>query len=323
MAHDQDVRWPAAIVTLVVVLGTVPATAADAATIPRTGWWTRNPVASAPDGGFDVSMGPDGAPLSIAALEVAARGTVTRAVLTLAEDGGIAQQDAALVVCVTTGEWTSGAAQPMEDAPVAACGASTSVTMTRNTATSTWAADVTPLLGGVARDGTASLMVVPAVSTAAPLGFDVRLRPPQLQSEVQDGAVATSSTTTSTTAATTPPTSTTSEPRASSPTTSTTTGADGYDPSVAAAGRPATAAAPASTTSAVVQTAPLPSEEPEGLPDEQRALATRHDDDGDGASPHPWVEVAFVLLAADLALLVVQRAQRASIGTKSRRSGPA
>src|SRR5688500_10137933 len=223
MAHDPYVtrRLVLAVVTAAAITAVMtPAAAADQASITRTGWWTRNPAASAPDGGLDVSMGPDGEPLSIAAIEVAADGTVTRAVLRLEEAGGIAQGGAAIVVCTTAGEWTSGGNQPMEDAPAAACYGG--VAMTRNAASASWAADVTPLLRDVARDGSASLLVMPVASAAAPLGFDVQLRPPQLQSEVTSGAPATTST--STTSTTSPPASTTTvAPRPMTPT----TGSDG------------------------------------------------------------------------------------------------
>lgn len=320
MADDPYVtRWLvlAAVAAAAITATVTPAPAADQASITRTAWWTRNPVASAPDGGLDVSMGPDGAPLSIAAIEVAASGTVTRAVLTLAEATGISQEGAALVVCTTGDEWTSGPSQPIEDAPSPACNGS--VAMTRNAASATWAADVTPLLRDVARDGSASLMVVPVASAAAPLGFDLQLRAPQLQSEVTRGA-SPAATTTSTTS---PPSSGTTAPPSPPPSTPSpaTTGSDGFDPAVAAAGR----AAVESTTTTSTTTAPSPAEEAAVRTVTQpRPISPPPPEDG--PLPGPWWQVALAVLIGDLLVLgrqLAQRAQRASIGTYSRLSGPA
>ena len=319
MAHDPYVRWSRLLALAVVVLAalpaapTAPATAADEASITRTGWWTRNPAASAPEGGLDVGLGPDGQPLSVAAIEVAASGTVTRAVLTLVEAGGIAQDGAALVVCTTDGEWTSGAGQPLEDAPPSNC--ERKVTMTRNGASLSWAADVTPLLEDVARDGAASLMVVPVASASAPLGFDVQFAPPRLQSEVRPTASPTPTSTTS-------PTTTTTTPPAGPPTTAPpsppqTTGSDGYDPAVAAAGR---AAATSTTTATPPVTVPPPSIDQEVIDAIMAPRELGPTPSEDETLPDPWWQLALAFLAFDLLLL---GRQRASMGTKSRRSGPA
>lgn len=321
MTDDQDVRRWLLVAMVLVTLPAAARAAADEAAITRTGWWTRNPAATAPEGGLDVGMGPDGAPISLAAIEVAAGGPVTRAVLTLVEAGGITPAAASLVVCRTADEWAGGGAQPMDGAPSPACDAG-KVAMTRNGASGTWAADVTPLLAGVARDGVASIMVVPVVSSSAPLGFDVQFDPPRLQSEVGAASTPTPATTSTTDPGASMTTSTTAPAPSPSTATPTTTGSDGYDPAVAAAGRiaaTATAGAPTPLPQAGTPTAtsapPLPP-----VIENAAAVPTTGGDD-DGGLPHPWWEAALAVLAADLALLA-RRAQRASIETKSRRSGP-
>jgi len=253
-------------------------------------------------------MGPDGAPLSIAAIEVAADGTVTRAVLTLPEDGGIAQGGAALSACTTVDEWASGPDQPMEDAPSPTCDGGRSVAMTRNAASATWAADVTPLLRDVARDGSATLMVVPVASADAPLGFDVQVRAPRLQSEVASGPPP-AATTTSTTSP--PPSPTTTRPP--SPPSPATTGSDGYDPSVAAAGRDTTASTTSSTTTSTTAL-PAGEEAIDAVVAPRPVSAPPPEED---SLPGPWWQVALVVLTGDLLVLgrrVAQRAQRAPTG---------
>jgi cytoskeletal protein RodZ len=71
----------------------------------------------------------------------------------------------------------------MAEAPKAECDRGKAA-MTRNAASSSWAADVTPLLSDIGTKGVVSLMIVPAGAGAVPVGFDVQFAKPQLQAEL-------------------------------------------------------------------------------------------------------------------------------------------
>lgn len=160
--------------------------AAEGGVISKVGWFTRNPAASAPEDGFNVGNAPDG-PVSVAAIEVTSTTGLRRAVLILAEEGGIQADSAKLAVCMTPNEWNAGPAQPMDAAPKAEC-ESNQVELSRNAASSSWAADVTSLVGDIEDEGSVSLMVVPSGDAAVPLGFEVRFQKPQLSSEASESS---------------------------------------------------------------------------------------------------------------------------------------
>ena len=170
---------------VVVVVAAAPAAGADVIVL-EVGWWTRNPAASAPTGGIDVAAAPDG-PSSVAAIAVTGSDSVTKALLLFGEAGGLQQDGAGLQVCITPNPWQSGPAQAWADAPKADC-ALTSVKLERNASTGSWSADVTSLLGDLEDEGRVDLMVVPANTGAVPLGFDVQLRHPELQVEIDESS---------------------------------------------------------------------------------------------------------------------------------------
>ena len=170
----------AAFVVLLILLN-APARGAAGGVISQVGWWTRNPAAAAPEDGMNVGSAPDG-PVSVGAVEITSSTGLSRAVLILAEEGGIQADSAKLAVCITPNEWTAGGAQPMAEAPKAEC-ESNKVELARNASSSTWAADVTTLVGDLEDEGSVSLMIVPAGDATVPVGFEVRFKKPELSSE--------------------------------------------------------------------------------------------------------------------------------------------
>lgn len=174
----------AAVVMLLGVADAVPGRAAEAASITKLGWWTRNPASQAPADGFNVQRAPDGA-VSLAAVEVVAGDRLQSATLILTESGGVRQGDAVLQVCATPNVWKAGPAQPWAEAPKPECERA-GVDLTRNATSGTWAADVLSLLNDI-DDGPVSLMVVPKAS-AVPVGFDIQFRAPQLDAEADPDA---------------------------------------------------------------------------------------------------------------------------------------
>lgn len=142
---------------------------AASAGVDTVGWFTRNPTASAPDGGLQVANAPDGV-VSYGAISVTEEGdTITRATLTLKEEGqGLNAAGATLRACPAAGTFTAGQGA-LADGPKADCAVG-SVELTRD-GEGVWTADVTSVLTGE----TAALAVVPAegagvfqVSFAAP-----------------------------------------------------------------------------------------------------------------------------------------------------------
>lgn len=137
--------------------------------VDTVGWFTRNPAASAPDGGIQVANAPDGV-VSYGAISVTEEGdTITRATLTLKEEGqALNASGAALRACPAAGTFTAGQGD-LADGPKADCAVG-SVELTRD-AEGVWTADVTSVLTGEE----AALAIVPAeeagvfqVSFAAP-----------------------------------------------------------------------------------------------------------------------------------------------------------
>lgn len=173
-----------AMAALVVVAVAAPAGAQPS--VVAVGWWSRSPIAGAPEGGVAVGAAPDG-PVTVAAvlLDLGDHG-VTAASLTAVEVGGVAQGLASLRVCPVAPGWPPAAGAPLEQAPQPACeGGSTD--FLRDGPSSTWGADLSPLLDG--KTGLFALMVVPAAG-GAPL-YEVRLARPALTA-VPDPAVAAS-----------------------------------------------------------------------------------------------------------------------------------
>jgi hypothetical protein len=142
---------------------------AASAGVDTVGWFTRNPAASAPEGGVQVANAPDGV-VSYAAISVTEEGdTITRATLTLKEEGqGLNAAGATLRACPAAGTFSAGQGA-LADGPKADCAVG-SVELTRD-GEGVWTADVTSVLTG----DDAALAVVPAegagvfqVSFAAP-----------------------------------------------------------------------------------------------------------------------------------------------------------
>lgn len=169
-------RWLAVVAAAGTVALVPVARSADAdPTITAVGWWTRSPLAGAPEGGIAVSSAPDG-PVTVAAVSLdLGEGGVTAAALEAVEVGGVAQSLATAMVCATPPGWAPAAGAPLEQAPHPACEAG-SVPFTRNEASSTWRADLGALLLG--KTGAVAVMVVPAPG-GAPL-YEVRLARPTL-----------------------------------------------------------------------------------------------------------------------------------------------
>jgi hypothetical protein len=146
------------------------ALAETAPSVIEVGWWTRSPVASAPNGGIDVAAGPDG-PTSVAAVRVDLGDSgVRQLTLQLHEAGGTLMQTATLRVCPTSKPWLAISGGALADAPPAECDLK-AVDATRD-AQGSWTVDVTPLVQ--TRTGTVSLAVVPGAGAV----FDLQLQRP-------------------------------------------------------------------------------------------------------------------------------------------------
>ena len=155
--------------TLVAVLG-LAASPADAA-VSGVGWWTRNPTASAPEGGLQVANAPDGV-ISYGAIRVAEDGEdIESGVLTLQESDELNAAGATLRACPAAGTWSPGQGA-LADGPKADCAAG-SVDLTRNE-TGQWTADVTSVLDG----STPAVAVVPAEGAGV---FQVSFEAPKLE----------------------------------------------------------------------------------------------------------------------------------------------
>jgi len=143
---------------------------ADAAAVAEVGWWSRNPLSSAPDGGFAVGAAPDG-PTAVAALRVDVGGGVDTLVVDVvptADAGALGD----LEVCTAPDTWTAAAPGVLADAPATACEGD-AVPFGR--AGDVWRADVSSLVRG--SSGTVSLAVVP-VAGAGTVPFEVTFEAP-------------------------------------------------------------------------------------------------------------------------------------------------
>lgn len=146
-------------VALTALVGLLPAQGAPGMSVTETGWWSRNPAATAPAGGFQVGTAPDG-PVSTSAVRLAIEGRIDKATIILGESGGVPSA-AALRACVTTGSW-SATTHEWAKAPAADC--TKNVALTRNATAATWTADITALVPPGAT--TLSVMIVPATGGA-------------------------------------------------------------------------------------------------------------------------------------------------------------
>jgi hypothetical protein len=159
-------RWPpfaAAVLVIASVLGPASPAAAEI-TITEVGWWSANPSASAPPGGFAIQGAPDGTSSSVAAIRVLVTPEpIVRAALILTEAGGLSNENAALQVCPTADEWTAVEGGEFTEAPAPDC--TTPVPLTRSATSRTWSAEITQLLTGTSQ---VSLMVVIQPANEAP-----------------------------------------------------------------------------------------------------------------------------------------------------------
>lgn len=144
--------------------------AGAAGEITELGWWTRNPLSSAPDGGFAVGAAPDGV-TAVAAVRVDVGEGVETLVLEVAPaNDGIAL--GSLEVCVAPDTWTAEAAGALDDAPATTCDGD-SVPFAE--AGDGWRSDVSSLVQGTA--GAVSLAVVP-VAGSGTVPFEVTFTAP-------------------------------------------------------------------------------------------------------------------------------------------------
>ena len=159
--------------TLAAVLG-LAASPANAA-VSAVGWWTRNPTASAPEGGLQVANSLDGV-VSFGAVRAVEDGDdIQRATLTLQESGqALNGSGASLQACPAAGTWTAGKGT-LADAPLADCKAG-SVALARN-AQGQWTGDVTSVLSGSAP----SIAIYPGEGAGV---FQVSFEAPKLDVEL-------------------------------------------------------------------------------------------------------------------------------------------
>ncbi|HEX2850927.1 MAG TPA: hypothetical protein VHN98_10255 [Acidimicrobiales bacterium] len=149
-----------------------------AASITAVGWWTRQPGASAPPGGFRVSKQADG-DSGVAALRIdVTADSVVRALLVLRESGGVRQTSASILACTTSSAWQPASAGAFDQAPKADC--SGAIPLSRDANNGYWAADIARLLAG---RGTTSVMLMPGPSSdglPVDLGYEVDIDGAQL-----------------------------------------------------------------------------------------------------------------------------------------------
>ncbi|MGI8793268.1 MAG: DUF7594 domain-containing protein [Acidimicrobiales bacterium] len=175
---------------LALVFGPVAGSAAPGVEVTEVGWWSRNPIATAPDGGFQVANAPDG-PASVAAVRLALEGKITKAILVINEDSGVPEA-AAMRVCTTTATW-SAANHTWANAPAATCGAA--VQLTRNATGANWTGDITSLIP--AGQASVSIMIVPEATAAARPAWQVNFSQAAVSAEAQAIPAPTTTTTTS------------------------------------------------------------------------------------------------------------------------------
>lgn len=168
----RDLRLRAAVAAFVVAgmavaLGSL-APASASGTVDAVGWWTRNPLASAPDGGFAVASAPDG-PTTVAAVRIDVGAGVTNLVIGAPPASGA--EVASVQVCLTGDSWSAEAGGALADAPASTCEGEA---VPFAEAGDAWRADVSSLVAG--REGAVSLALVPAGS----LPFDATFEAPSV-----------------------------------------------------------------------------------------------------------------------------------------------
>lgn len=268
----------------------LPVTASASATVIDVSWWTRNPLAAPPEGGFGVGAAPDG-PTAVAAISVDLAAGVETLVLTAAPAGEV-DGLAALEVCLGASPAAPSAGDAIEDAPVQPCEGE-AVPFGRSG--DAWRADVSSLVAGAT--GSATLAVVPAAGSGT-VPYEVAFAAPIVQAtgapatEPGDGGAS--------------PAPTTTPPRAGGGTAAPSPPAIRIDPVTAPApGRAAAAPAPA-TTAAPADHGTAPTGDPAGADDEAGSafeLATGGLIDAEASAPR-WGE-AFVLVLIGMAVGVV------------------
>lgn len=165
-------RSVVALAVLVVVGLAGPGEAEPARSV---GWWTRQPAASAPDGGFAVGAAPDGA-LSVAAVGLPLDAQAVT--LTATESESVNGATASLAVCPTDPNWTAVAGGALADAPDPQCDEG-SVAFVRGD-DGTWRADLTPLTSSAAVQAVIIVPVAPTGPVPLTLGYTVSFEPPDL-----------------------------------------------------------------------------------------------------------------------------------------------
>lgn len=144
-------------------------------TVSDVGWWTRNPLASAPDGGFAAGAAADG-PTTVSVVRIDLGDGVDTLVLGAEPTDGTAGL-ASLEVCVVTAAWSAAAGAPLDDAPQTGCDID-AVPFAR--AGDRWRADVSSLVNG--RTGSVSLAVVPT-ATSGTVPFEASFGAPTAVAE--------------------------------------------------------------------------------------------------------------------------------------------
>jgi hypothetical protein len=142
-----------------VVLSAIGASAQTAPSVVATGWWSRSPLASAPEGGLAVGAAPDGA-TSVSAIKVDLGGGVTNAVIALDEVSATGADLGAIVACAARNDWEPVEKGELTAAPRTDCSASPSVPVTRDASTLQWSVDLTRLLEG--RTGEVTIALIPS-----------------------------------------------------------------------------------------------------------------------------------------------------------------
>lgn len=156
-------RNPALLVAVVAALVwsvTGLGTAGASGELADIGWWSRNPLSSAPDGGFAVGAAPDG-PTAVAALRIDLGDGVETLVLDVSPTTDLSAL-ASLEVCVGDDGWTAESKGAFDDAPTTSC-AGAAVPFAR--AGEGWRADVSSLVQG--SSGSVSIAVVPTAGSGA------------------------------------------------------------------------------------------------------------------------------------------------------------
>lgn len=143
--------------------------------VNSVGWFTRNPAASAPEGGLQVANAPDGI-VSFGAISALEDGkSITSATVTLKEAGQqVNAATATLRACRAAGSFKSGRGT-FAQGPKADCDLGTAEI--KRDASGTWTGDVTSLVAGAE---TPAIAIVPAPGAGL---FQVTFGPPDLTVE--------------------------------------------------------------------------------------------------------------------------------------------